>query len=304
MANKNYNFDFYQCITANSDVNAEQRITGQLLDETFTRFEQGNSCVKEIASYTYELRLFERTEFGYRGVIGKHRTSDLPNAAIVGGEERELQLAPNENLLEKSFFHFYRDYSLLIVQRNHMCIGFNNLAKYFSSGGYVTALSPVLAPADLLLLMKNNIQIRHADFSIAKPTNPDLFEGIEHDFTNNIISTLSGSGTAMLNLTMRGNAKSDVADNRYLASSLKGAFRELNSKFDVKKCKLLLEDADTLVTHPIDLVADRLVYYARVNVEGRYPSAAAMWQAMEDARDSKESELELYFGSLERQRLG
>jgi len=304
MAIKNYYFDFYQCITANSDVNAERRTTSQLLDEIFTRFEQGNSCVKEIASYTYELRLFEQTDFGYRGVIGKHRTSDLPKAAVVGGEERELQLAPNENLLEKSFFYFYRDYSLLIVQRNHMCIGFNNLSKYFSSGGYVTALSPVIAPDDVLLLMKNNIQIRHADFSIAKPTNPALFEDIEHDFTNSIIATLDGSGTAMLNLTMRGNARSDIADERYLASSLKGALRELNSKFDVKKCRLLLENQDTLITHPVDLVADRLFYYARVNVEGRYPSAAAMWQAMEDARDSKETELELYFGSLERQRLG
>jgi len=304
MAIKNYYFDFYQCITANSDVNAERRTTSQLLDEIFTRFEQGNSCVKEIASYTYELRLFEQTDFGYRGVIGKHRTSDLPNAAVVGGEERELQLAPNENLLEKSFFYFYRDYSLLIVQRNHMCIGFNNLSKYFSSGGYVTALSPVIAPDDVLLLMKNNIQIRHADFSIAKPTNPALFEDIEHDFTNSIIATLDGSGTAMLNLTMRGNARSDIADERYLASSLKGALRELNSKFDVKKCRLLLENQDTLITYPVDLVADRLFYYARVNVEGRYPSAAAMWQAMEDARDSKETELELYFGSLERQRLG
>ena len=166
--------------------------------------------MKSIGSSSYEIRSLNRTDYGFKGIIGKHRQNDLPHAAIIGGEEREIPLAPNENLLEKVHFSFYEDYSLIIIQRNRFCINSSNFGVYLSDAGYVTSLNPIIEPTDLQWLMNNHVHIRTAEFAIARPTNPELFQDIEHDFNNSIITTLNGSGTAMLNLSLRGNARSDI----------------------------------------------------------------------------------------------
>lgn len=303
MAQKNYNFDFYGCSTTNSTPNAQPKITFEILNAMLTKYTHGDSTVKIIGSNSFELRHIESTSYGFKGVIGKHRPNDLPYAAVIGGAEREITLAPNENLLEKACFTFHSDYSVLIMQRNHFCISSLNMSKYLTESAYVTALNPIIEAADLQWLMNNHVQIRTAEFAIARPTNPELFNDVKHDFNNSIISTLNGTGTAMLNLSLRGNARSDIAEERYLASTLKGALRELQTKFDVKKCKLLLENDETLITHPIDLVADRLFYSKAIEVEGRHPSISAMWLALDEARTEKESELIKYFGNLNQARL-
>jgi len=303
MPSKNYNFDFYECKTFNSSANAVPKTSFEILNGMFTRFGQGDSTVKQIGSNSYELRHIESTVYGFKGIIGKHRQNDLPHAAVIGGDEREISLEANENLLEKAYFTYHSDYSVLIIQRNHLCISSNNMGKYLTESAYVTSLNPVIEPADLQWLMNNHVQIRSAEFAIARPTNPELFNDIEHDFNNSIISTLNGTGTAQLNITLRGNARSDVAEERYLASTVKGALRELQSKFDVKKAKLLLENDDTLITHPVDLVSDRLLYNKQIEVEGRYPPTFEMWTALDEAREEKQSELENYFGELNQERL-
>jgi hypothetical protein len=303
MASKDYNFDFYQCSTFNSSTNAIPRASFEILNGMLAKYQLGDSCVKQIGSNSYELRHLEATAYGFRGILGKHRQNDLPHAAFIGGEEREIALDKNENLLEKACFSFHSDYSVIIIQRNHLCINSNNMGRYLTDSAYITSLNPVIEATDLQWLLNNHVQIRTAEFSIARPTNPDLFNDIEHDFNNSIVSTLNGTGTAKLNLSLRGNARSDVAEERYLASTLKGALRELQTKFDVKKCKLLLENDETLVTHPVDLVADRLFYTKQIEVEGRYPPITEMWAALDESRTEKENELVNYFGDLNQERL-
>lgn len=303
MPQKNYNFDFYGCSTNNSSPNAQPKTTFEILNSMLTKFDQGDSTVKVIGSNSYELRHIESTAYGFKGIIGKHRANDLPHAAVIGGVEREISLAPGENLLEKSHFIFHSDYSVLIIQRNHFCISSVNMGRYLTESAYVTVLNPIIEATDLQWLMNNHVQIRTAEFAIARPTNPELFSDVEHDFNNSILSTLNGTGTAVLNLSLRGNARSDVAEERYLASTLKGALRELQTKFDVRKCKLLLENDETLITHPVDLVADRLFYTKPIEVEGRYPPVFEMWLALDEAWSEKESELINYFGDLNQARL-
>ncbi|MBB1391680.1 hypothetical protein H5185_20035 [Shewanella sp. SG44-6] len=303
MSSKNYHFDFYECSIFNSSANAIPRTSFEILNSMLAKYAQGDSRVKQIGNNSYELRHLEATAFGFKGIIGKHRQNDLPHAAVIGGVEREIELAANENLLEKAYFSYHSDYSVLILQRNHLCISSSSMGKYLSESAYVTSLNPVIEAADLQWLLNNNVQVRTAELSIARPTNPELFNGIEHDFNNSIISTLKGTGAAKLNLTLRGNGRSDIAEERYLATTFKGALRELNTKFDVKKCKLLLEDDETLATHPVDLVADRLFFTKQIEVEGRYPPIIEMWDALNESRAEKENELANYFGDLNQERL-
>lgn len=303
MPTKKYHFDFYECVTENSNPNAVERTALDMLRLIFNKYSKDQSTVKEISGMTYEMRFIEETGYGYKGVIGKHRKNNLPHAAVIGGEEREIELATNENLLEKAHFVFHEDYHLLILQRNHFCVSSNNFSKYLKDSAYITALNPVIETANLLWMMNNSIQVRTAQIAIARPRNPELFKEIEHDFNNSIVSTLTGSGTAMLNLSLRGDARSGDPEERYLCPPFKRAIREMQSTFDVKKCKLLLEDVDTMVTHPVDLVADRLLFDKSINVEGRYPPTVEMWEALDEARAEKENELINYFGDLNAERL-
>jgi hypothetical protein len=302
MASKNYRFDFYECVTRNSTPGRE-RSTTDIFRDLHDRFSRQSSTVKELAGRNYELRFIAETVYGWKGIIGKHRENDLPHAAVIGGEEREIQLEPNENLLEKAHFTYHQDYQLLILQRNHFCISSSNFSKYLTESGNVTALNPIIDTADLRWLMNNKIKVRTAEIAIARPTNPELFEGVEHDFNNALIATLNGSSPAKLNLTLKGDGYSRSADKRYLDSGFKRAITEMQSVFDVQKCKLLLENEESMSTHPVDLVADRLVFDKRIEVLGRYPSSSNMWAALSEARTENEEELQNYFGRPDANRL-
>ncbi|TNC80688.1 MAG: hypothetical protein C9356_12370 [Oleiphilus sp.] len=177
------------------------------------------------------------------------------------------------------------------------------MARFLSDSGYVTSLSPVIEPTDLQWMINNKIHLRHAEIAIARPRNPELFQRMEHDFNNSIVTTLTGTGTAMLKIEIRGDAKSTDPECRYLAQNVKRAFREMQANFDVRKCKLLLEHEDSHITHPVDLVLDRLIFQKDIAIETRYPPLFEIWEALTEARTEKEEELRRYFGSLERMRL-
>lgn len=303
MSNKIYNFDFYECRTISSDSTARPMTASDIFRQLNENKDSGVSTVRQLDRIDYEIREITPTEFGFRGIIGKHRKSDLPHAAIVDGAEREIELADDENLLEKTHFHFYEDYQLIILQKNHYGINNKRFGRYLSSGTYVTTLNPVIEPSDLQLLLHNRIQLRSIEVAIARPRNQELFRNVEHDFNNTIVSTLRGTGSATLKIEARGDARSNDPESRYLQSSIKRALREMQSTFDVKKCQLLLEDQDQGITHPVDLVCNRLKFQKQIHVEGRYPQSFEMWTALTEARVNKEAELQRYFGSLDGQRL-
>jgi hypothetical protein len=64
--------------------------------------------------------------------------------------------------------------------------------------------------------------------------------------------------------------------------------------FNVKKAQLELEESG--ITHPIDLIADRLVYFEEIELHGRYPDAHDMWTVLMNAKINKQGELDSYFG--------
>lgn len=295
---KTYHFDFYQCVTRNATANAPAKTTGDIFRALHTLKTNGRSTAKDIGKTQFELRQIDETDFGFRGTIGKHRANDLPHAAVVGGDEREIALEDNENLLEKAQFHFYEDHQLLILQRNIRCINYDKFCKYLRHQGYVTALNPVIEPTDLKWLIDDKVGVKTATLSIARPRNPELFNGAEHNFNNTLFSALGGTNTAVLNLALRGDGRSDNPDERYLCNSFKRGIREMQNIFEVKKCKLILENNETHVTHPVDLILDRLVHSEEIEVEGRYPPSFEIWEALTQAREQRENELTTYFGDI------
>lgn len=299
MATKTFFFDFYACETQTSLANALPLDTTGAFRQLFDLFQQGReNTVKTVKNQLVELRDIRETDYGYRGVIGRHRKNNLPHAAIAGGEERELPLEENENLLEKTHFVYYQDYSLLIIQRNRLCVNWQTLGAYLSPANYTTVLNPIIEPANLAWLADGHVQVKSAKITIARPRNPELLRDIEHDFNNSIIAALNGTRSASMNLVFRGDARSDDPVERYLDSSFKRALRELQETLEVKKLDLVTEHEQTGIEHPIDLVTDRLMHYDSVDMNARYPNGFDMWDKLEEARHAKEPELISFFGEL------
>jgi hypothetical protein len=297
MARKRFSFDFYQCNTISTDANAVVNSPVGVFSQLFEKYcDSTERTVRQVDNKLVEVRFMERTDYGFRGVIGKHRAIDLPHVAIAGGQEREIILEENENLLEKAYFHFYSQDSVLLIQRNRFCYGWQLLSKYLSNSSQNTTINPIIQSSSLQWLMRNEVQIKTLAIAIARPTNKQLFENVEHDFNNALIATLNGTNSAKVNLTLRGDGRSEDPEARYLGSRLKRALTETLETFEVDKLQLETQDIETGVQHPIDLIADKLVYHCDVELGGRYPHTASIWEALTQAKDSKDDELAAYFG--------
>ncbi|WP_421848365.1 DUF6731 family protein [Marinomonas sp.] len=296
MARRKIKFDFYECKVAASNPQLPARSAGDIFAILANAFAEGQTTVRAVHRTQFDVRHISQTDYGYRGVIGKYRAADLPHAAAPGGEEREIPLEENERLLEKCYFKYFSDYSLLIIQRNRYAINSKQLSSYLTANSYTFSLDPVIEAADLLRLMRNEVHIRTLNVKIARPTNPALFQNIEHDFNNSIIQSLNASNGASVNITFRGDGHSSDPERRYLDNRLKRAVLEMKEKFDLQSANLMLEEGD--VSHPLDLIADRLAHDVDIELDGRYPSPNSMWNAIMESRREKEAELANYFGVL------
>lgn len=295
MAYRNYKFNFYDSTYLTPNAGRPEKTLGERFAEILHLKENG-PYYKQMGPFTYEVRNIVETAYGYKGVIGKHRNIDLPPAAAIGGDERELELEEGENILEKSHFTFYPNMNVLVLQNNIMCIGNAKLGELLAEPGYTCSLNPVINPADIRKLAQGNMMLKHAKLRIAKPRNPELLEGIEHDFNNTIFQMLAHSNTASLNLELRGNSRSKNPGEKYLDSRIKRALSEVVNTFDVSKCEAILEETDTGINHPIDLVADRVVADKRIEIEGRNASSFSIFSAMEEAKEERNDDLERYMG--------
>lgn len=102
MPSKRFFFDFYQCNTISTDAHAAIQSPEDVFNNLFDVYSEApQQTVRKVGSKLVEIRFMERTAYGYRGVIGKHRSNDLPHVAVAGGQEREILLEANENLLGK-----------------------------------------------------------------------------------------------------------------------------------------------------------------------------------------------------------
>lgn len=295
MAYRNYKFNFHGSTYLTSTAGRpEKDLAGRFAD--ILKLKEEGPYYKQMGQFTYEVREIVETAYGYKGIIGKHRNIDLPPAAAIGGDERELELEEGENILEKSHFTFYSNMNVLVLQNNIMCIGNAKLGELLAENGYTCSLNPIINPADIKKLAQGNMMLKYAKLRIARPRNPELLDGIEHDFNNNIFQMLSNSNTTSFNLELRGNTRSKNPGERYLDNRLKRALSEAVTTFDVAKCEATLEDIDTGVHHPIDLVADRIVAEKRIEVDGRNASSFSIFRAMEEAKDECNEDLEQYMG--------
>lgn len=290
MAKKNHKIEFY---TGQVGSDGKAGKVSELLHELFN---SQSPQILNINGTDYEIRDLKEFNGGasYRGCFAKYRVDDLPHAGEPGGVERELALSDEEGLIEKNYFLYFRHSELLVFQRNGHASNTNSLGQFFSDLSNETVIfNPVLQPEPMRRLFSEKITTKSLSLSIARPTNPEFYEG--KNWSSDLLELLSSSGGSRIRLDITTDRRSIDPEQRKLHNNMRKAvaFFVQNSMASVARFEV--EDEDGRV-HPIDLIADRLISNQSVTMIGRYPESDGMFNALRKAKDESSDALEEIFG--------
>lgn len=252
----------------------------------------------------YQIRELIATGPGViRGVFGKIRHDDIPHIGSVEGEERDIELAENEGLIEKNHFLFFKKWRLVVWQQNGHAANIDRFGAYLTDFSEETiSLNPVFQPDAMKRLLQGENQLRRLELSIAKPTNAELYVARDKTPDDDLIALLADSGAFKIRLDLAANGHSRDPRQRYLPSRMKAVMKRVMGRDDVevKRATVQVEDEHGL-SHPIDLIADRLRSTQDVSMLGRYPDPADMFRALRAARDENLDMLKELFGEGDQQ---
>ena len=289
---RNVQVEFFQgCVGADGRAG---RVSDIMLRRLAQAPEAGGSAPVQLGPYTFDMKRLEVQPDGIiSGEFVKYRHDHLPNVGAPNREERELDIRDDEYLIEKSYFLFEPARQLLIYQRNAHGASVLNLEKYFARIHHeaLTLFQPVLQPDPMRRLMRGEAMPRSVYLTVARPTNPELVP--ETDWGRAALELLSSSGGYGFTLQLRADGHSQ-GDERFLGGRVKRAVQELIECGAAKTARVKVEEEG--ISHPIDLIADRLISTQTVEMAGRYPMRASIVPALYAALQEKQEELREVFG--------
>lgn len=252
----------------------------------------GVSLTAEVGAFVRELWRLHNSGSAVRGAFRKFRMSDLPEIASIGGSSQELTLAEDQGLVEKNFFTLYRMQSLLLWHSN----GHGSTPGQFAAalgrllGSKVEAI-PIIQRDAIKRLMRNEVEMRSIELSIPRPKSPDFYA--EEELSSQLMATLAATKGDRIRVYVSTDARTNSSP--HLSSKIKKAIRELVMDHDATVARTnVIEDG---VEHPIDLIADRLLFYTEIEHDGRYPAEAEMFAAFDAARDHEREVLDAVLGT-------
>lgn len=289
MDTKLYSIDFYVGEVGRGD---ENTTVSQVLHDIHENNLRG---VIEQGGMTYEIRDLQMSGNGssFKGVFAKFRTDDFPHIGEPGGPEEELEVEEHQGLIEKNHFLYFRNRQLLIWQCNRNGSVVGTLAKCLSDIVNETVVfQPVFQPDAVRRLMRGEVTPLSLEFSIARPTNPEMYP--TNDWSNSVLQALSQAGGSRVRVKITSDSRSNERERRSLARRVKAAARELSTMDDVKTLRLDVDDDG--VKHPINLLEDRIRSHQIVEMNGRYPVVESIYRALRTALDEQRSAIDDFFG--------
>jgi hypothetical protein len=233
----------------------------------------------------YELRDFVSFNNGaaFRGVLAVLR-DDAPNIREANGAERPIVLAPDERIIEKNHFLYFKDQELLVWQVNGHGSHVSRFERYLSTvAGHGVSLSDIIQPAALERL--NAGTVKRFKVRIASPRNAEAVD--PNNWESDAFNLMRGvNGTNItLEISTRKHGKG-------LANEIKQVAHRLLDRADTRALEVKLDGQ----TEPIDLFADCLTEKIEVKMVGAYPDTQDMFAGLAAAKDRRRGDLDGYFG--------
>jgi hypothetical protein len=289
---RNYHFDFFLLSADSDDLFALS--VSEIFDEIIANTKQSSHTHYGSTREVFGLK-FRNESNSYTGQLRKIRKADLPEIGTIGTDGKKLQLELDEGVIEKNFFVYYADESLLVMHRNDDGNTASHLAAVLmAAAGVPYYATPVIRPEQAEMLIKDNLEIKRFSFKIPRPTNPDRYPA--DDIGARTIELLNKSGADTLEVTFSIDSKVESSAGR-LTGAIQSAVRSLLA-FGATKAKLETDDNGKI--YPIDLIADRLYSTQYTNSNSQFPTSTIMFELADKSRAEKRESLNAYFGKIKR----
>jgi len=264
--------------------------------ERYAAVPHGNGPVFLDGRFSYELRDLSAQGGCVQGVFAKFRSDQIPHIGEAGGNEREIEIAENEGLLEKNHFLYRPLDSLLVFEQNGHGSRPARLARYITEqAGDVLTFDPVLQGDAVERLMRGEAEMRSMKVSFARPTNPDLFP--EDQWSRSLMEQMAIAGGSSVVLSITSDSRSDDEEKNRLSARMKDSVRALMRSGYARTVRVKLEEDG--IEHPIDLMADRITSVQSVSMAGKYPVRGSIYAALSSAFEEQRDAIYGVIGSPE-----
>lgn len=289
---KSYVFDFYSLKSDKEDLfcipvcSALEKIINGESVSSYTQY----GCTREIFGLNYRIE-----SDSYAGQIRKIRKADLPEVGALGQDSKKIELEIDEGVIEKNFFVFYRENSLLVFHRNDDGNSGNHIAQLLTSSfGFAFYALPIIRPEQAELLLNNKLTIKKFSVKIPKPTSPCLYP--QDSISAKTIELLNCSGADTLDITFTIDQKVETSSGK-LSSALQTAIGHLLT-MGATKAKLDTDENGKIL--PIDLIANRIYSKQSINTNSYFPPSESMYKLADKAKEEQRELINDYFGKATR----
>jgi hypothetical protein len=250
----------------------------------------------EVSNFIREVFRLQRRHNGasFAGQFRKFRSDDLPEIGRVGVPGAQLQIAADAGLIEKNYFIYYRDMSIVGWHSNAHGNSAGQFGRFLKAvSGTKCQVVPVLQPEAARRLLRGDVQLKQFTVSIPRPRAPEMYP--DNDYGKAMLDLLAGGGGDNLHVRIGVDARRGDA-SAHLAGRVKRAMVELSTLGATTAKAIVYDDG---FEHSIDLLADRVTSRQEVDHDGRYPPEQTMFQLIDAARQECEEPLREYFGTAD-----
>jgi len=289
---KNYNVRFFQAQSGGSN-------EGPTVSSVLRHLIRAGAPTINLGGANFEIRHLTSEPRYFTGVFARLRQHDLPHAGRSGGGERELPLADDEGLLEKSHFFFAKRYECLLFQQNPN-VGYTpKLAAYLSvAASSVIEFHPILQRDAAARLLAGTARVKEYDITIARPAVSALENPrqLSHSWNRHLFEVLRETGGYRIKMQISGDGHSTTA-SRFLSGSVVRSLAELGNFAEVKRARVKVQDRDGEgEVGTVDLLEDQIADTLQVEAIGRYPNSLGMWNELARAWERNLNEVRAVLG--------
>lgn len=243
-----------------------------------------NLPIQNIDGLDYQVRNIQRVGNVIRGIFGRLR-DDAPNVIDNNGTESQLPLQPTDRLVEKCHFMYFINTDILVWQISRDVGSANKFADYFSylistlrGDTTIFSIQPIVDQNAIQRAL--NGDVKSIEFKVARPRTPVRNQPVWNQQAFDIMNSVGGASIKMT-----------ISANRGILRGAQNYIRQLANNNAVSILKVKIDGEN----EPIDLFADRVDERFTVNLNGHYPLATDVFNALDAAYNNQRLLLTPYF---------
>jgi hypothetical protein len=242
----------------------------------------------------YRMYDYTKTTFGCRGSLLRLRIGAVAQKAAIDRDAVEdIPLNEGEHLVETLTFLYFKESSVVVLQRNRDVGGPNTLASYIrNKGGYLALTFQAIFNSDAMKRLKGLRKIKRAEFKITVPPR-NLFDSLSGTAVEEFLELGRHSHSATITIVLSSGHRRQFLSAEYVKEFASDTMSVLGvgKKGGVKVAKVTGAANEISPDQMIDLIADKVCEPVDVNYVGSEPTIHDYYNALNHAYNVRRNEL-------------